>query len=170
MSSMRPSFSVSANDTDLEAAADALLTTEHRDPDAPCYTDRQLRRRSHTVDGLGELIDICSGAAQGAYDELVFLIQAAHMRTEDRLCLGLWVDGWTQAEIAAAMGVSQQRVSRWFRSGLAACIETAPPSFREFSRRFVYRAPRGCWAQPGPSPRPKRVKPAKPETVCAKAA
>lgn len=122
----------------LEMAADYLLRKTPRDPERPAYTERQLARkwpRALCVDR----IPCDASAPQSLRDELRFLMSITHLDREDRRCLKLWADGWTQQEIADAYNVRQQVVSYRLHQALRACYNSAPVSFRRFSQHTIYR-------------------------------
>src|SRR5262249_46525191 len=83
-----------------------------------------------------------SCTSQPMRDELRFLLSIARLDREFRRALKLWIDGWTQQEIAEAFNVPQQTVSYRIRQGLAACYDAAPLSFRRFSQHTIYRRAR----------------------------
>ncbi len=126
----------------IEAEADRLACPPGRKRGEGPFTERQLMRRSRrTVAGTGieELAEACS---QGAREELQFLASVSRLSPGARALVRLWADGCTQAEIAKALGTSQQTISNRLRPALARCYENVPVSFREYSRRFIYRAPK----------------------------
>lgn len=122
----------------LEMAADYLLRKTGRDPERPAYTERQLARKWPRAICL-ERIPRDASAPQSLRDELRFLMSITRMDQEDRRCLKLWADGWTQQEIAEAYNVRQQVVSYRLQKSLQACYSSAPVSFRKFSQHTIYR-------------------------------
>ena len=126
----------------MEEAADRLLRSAPRDPACPVYTERQLSRHGRVVLSLDEIVDRVTTPVQSLSDELRFLAAVTPMNPTSRTVLRLWTDGWTQAEIGEACGISQQRVSQRLRRALAACYDSTPISFRRFSHHTIYRPPR----------------------------
>ena len=127
----------------LEHVADCLIETFPTDPKQPAYTEIQLARRGRraavvSIHGLSEMM---LAEPQEFRDELRFLMSVTFLRPEYRRCLQLWVNGWTQPEIAAAYRVTQQTVSFRIRKALRSCYDSMPLSFRRFSHHTIYRRP-----------------------------
>jgi hypothetical protein len=123
----------------LEMAADHLLRTTPHDPERPTYTEQQLSQRWRRMLNIGALVDGKGCPSQTLRDEMRFLMSVTRMDPEYRRCLRLWVDGWTQEEIAHAYHVSQQVVSYRLKRALRSCYAAAPISFRRFSQHTIYR-------------------------------
>jgi hypothetical protein len=126
----------------LEAAADELLRHAVPDPERPVYTERQLARRGRRLVSSDVLAEMATAPPQPLRDELRFLAAVSHLSAEQRGCLNLWLDGWSQREIAEAYGVCQQRISQRLRVALRICYDATPISFRRFSYHTIYRPPR----------------------------
>jgi len=126
----------------LERAGDMALRALPPDLERPAYTERLLARRSRRLISMDALIENAATAPEPLRDELRFLASISRLEPKSRCCLILWIDGWTQREIAAALRVSQQSVSQWLRRALRACYDMSPLSFRRFSQRSIYRPPR----------------------------
>lgn len=126
----------------LELAADALILAHPQDSSLPAYTERQLARRGRRMIPVDSLAEMTAAPSQSLRDELRFLASVSRLSAELRGCLNLWIDGWTQQEIAQACAVSQQRVSQRLRAALRICYDAAPLSFRRFSYHTIYRPPR----------------------------
>lgn len=128
----------------LERAADDLLRSAPADPERPAYTERQLARRMTrqilSLEWLAENAAVVM--PQPMRDELKFLASVSRMSREKRRFLNLWMQGWTQNEIAEALRISQQRVSQQIRFALRRCYDATPLSFRRFSYHSIYK-PRG---------------------------
>ena len=123
----------------LEMAADYLLREAPRDPDRPTYTEQQLSRNWRRMLRIDALVGRKGNPSQTMRDEMRFLMSVSRMDPEHRRCLRLWVDGWTQEEIARAYNVSQQIVSYRLKRALKSCYSAAPISFRRFSQHTTYR-------------------------------
>src|SRR5262252_2307615 len=93
----------------LEQQADALLSQAPADRERPAYTERQLSRHGIRVD-LKRLALTSPSPEQPLRDELKFLASVSLIAPEQRRCFQLWIDGWSQREIADACRVSQQFV------------------------------------------------------------
>lgn len=126
----------------LETAADELLRQAVPDPEQPVYTERQLVRRSRRMVSTDALAEMAVAPSQPLRDELRFLASVSRLSAEQRGCLNLWIDGWSQSEIAEAYGVCQQRISQRLRAALRICYDATPISFRRFSYHTIYRPPR----------------------------
>lgn len=127
----------------LERAADMIITSLPRDPERPAYTERQLARRGRRQIPAGvRTVLHAQGTAQPFQDELRFLATLSRLGPETRRCLSLWADGWTQREIAQALGLSQQRISQRLRQALRLCREHSSLSFRRFSHHTLHRPSR----------------------------
>jgi hypothetical protein len=127
---------------DLEEAADRLLSEAPRDPERPAYTERHLARRVRLVTPIEAVAETIAPPVQSLCEELTFLLSVSRVDQDSRRCLQLWIDGWSQLEIAEAIGTSQQRVSQRIRIALEACYDATPISFGKFSEHTVYRPPR----------------------------
>ncbi|MCC6730129.1 MAG: helix-turn-helix domain-containing protein [Chthonomonadales bacterium] len=127
----------------LERAADELLAALPADPRAPARPERRMRAAGgRAMLSLDRLAEMPVAPSQPLRDEIAFLVSVTALPARARLCLGRWADGYSQSEIAARLGVSQQRVSQILRQALAACYANAPLSFRRFSFHTIYRPPR----------------------------
>ena len=126
----------------LELAADALLQEQPRDHERPFYTEPQLLRSGRHLIKVETLEETVETPTQALSDELRFLVSVTRMAAHLRRCLHLWIEGWSQREIAEGIGVSQQAVSRQIRCALRICYEAVPLSFRHFSRHTIYRRPK----------------------------
>jgi hypothetical protein len=131
-----------AEEMQLEFESNRLLGAENLGKRGACLTERQLLRANPFLVSLEGLCGLQAAPTQSFRDEMKFLLSVSRMRRADRLCAGLWADGHNQSEIASALGVSQQTVSRRLRMALGRCYDMTPISFRQFSRRSIYRAPR----------------------------
>lgn len=140
---MEHSQSLTPEQAAFEQVADRLLQTFPRDPERPAYSERQLARHGTRVSKVSfhRISEMLVAEPQEFRDELRFLMSVTRLRQEYRRCLQLWVDGWSQEEIAAAYGVHQQTVSYRLRRSLRACYDSAPLSFRRFSQHSIYRRP-----------------------------
>ena len=140
---MELSQSLTPEQLALEHVADRLLETFPADPERPAYTERQLARHGGrlVVLSIHALSEMIVAEPQEFRDELRFLMSVTRLRPEHRRCLRLWVDGWSQWEIADAYRVHQQTVSYRLRRALRACYDSMPLSFRRFSYHSVYRRP-----------------------------
>lgn len=133
-----------AEQRSLEAAADALLRTVPPDCERPFYTERRLAQKElrmvhiAQVDGLA---DMERAPSQSFREEVRFLAAVSRLDDALRICLLLWVDGWRQQDIATALRISQQGVSRRLQAALRICYSALPLSFRHFSHRSLYRTP-----------------------------
>jgi hypothetical protein len=125
-----------------EDLADELLAQQQKDPDLPVYTEQQMLRKGRRLVRLDVATLNEPACPQSVRDEIRFLASVSHMPQDTRLCLDLWIDGWTQQQIAANLHISQQRVSQRVRAGLTQCLDLAPISFRAFSYHTIYRPPR----------------------------
>lgn len=130
-----------SSERELEEAADRLLRAAPADPERPAYTERRLSRRARLTASIELLAATAAPPCRSLRDELAFLLTVSEIDQDSRRCLRLWIDGWTQAEIAAAIGISQQRISQRIRVGLRACYDASPISFERFSHHTIYRAP-----------------------------
>jgi len=132
-----------SGDAQLEQEADALLERAGDGRGRDWRTERQLARAGETSLRLGSeaLEALCAAPCRTDREEIRFLLAVTPLPRMDRLCARLWADRWTQREIAEALGCSQQRVSQVLRRALAACLESLPVSFEQFSRRSIYRPP-----------------------------
>jgi hypothetical protein len=130
------------DERDLEEAADRLLRDAPRDPERPAYTERHLVRRTRLDAPIEALAETIAPPGRSLREELIFLLSVSRIDQDSRRCLRLWVDGWSQFEIAEAIGASQQRVSQRLRFALAACYDASPISFERFSEHAIYHAPR----------------------------
>jgi hypothetical protein len=139
---MEHSQSLTARQVALERVADRLLETFPDDPERPAYSERRLARRgSGWMRSINSLAVEVVAEPQEFRDELRFLMSVTRLRPEIRRCLRLWVDGWSQYEIAEAYRVAQQTISYRLRTGLRACYESVPLSFRRYSYHSIYRRP-----------------------------
>ena len=140
---MEPSQSLSDEQRALERVADRMLQTFPPDPNRPAYTERQLARHGNrlTILSIYSLSERLVAEPQEFRDELRFLMSVTRLRPEQRRCLRLWVDGWSQWEIAEAYGVEQQTISYRIRRALRTCYDSTPLSFRRFSYHSIYRRP-----------------------------
>lgn len=133
---------LTGEELELEEAADALIRGADHDADCPAYTERQLGRRGARLVVRAEaLAELAAAPPQPLRDEIRFLAAASRLTAELRACLLLWVDGWSQQEIALRLRVTQQAVSDRLRRALTICYDAAPISFRLFSHHSVYRPP-----------------------------
>ena len=125
----------------IEQAADDLLTRAPRDPECPAYTERQLNRHGErylvSLDWVSEAA--ISEMPQSFRDELRFLASISRLKSEARRILRFWIDGWTQPEIAEALHISQQFVSKRLRRALKTCYDNAPVTFRQFSFHTIWQ-------------------------------
>ncbi|MCL5283723.1 MAG: hypothetical protein M1330_03295 [Armatimonadetes bacterium] len=126
---------------ELEQKADDLLRSERREGDSPVYTEKQLARRGRAAIPVEQIEDWVADERRMRYDELRFMLATSRLSGADRLCVDLWLDGYTQHEVAEVMGVKQQAVSRRLRQALKRLWEEGALSFWEFSRRVIYRRP-----------------------------
>lgn len=124
-----------------EAEADALLNSLPRDPDCPTYTEEQLARRGSRLVSVDSLADTVTAPPPALCDELRFLLSVCNLPLMQRLCLRLWIQGYSQEDIARRSGLSQQSISLRLRRALKKCYDNAPLSFRRFSQHTIYRAP-----------------------------
>ncbi len=126
----------------LEQEADALLAAHPVNNECPAYTDRQMERRGAMlripVERIAELPALPS---QSLRDELRFLASVTELTVAQRFCFKLWIDGWSQQEIAAKLRASQQHVARHLHHALVSCYDSTPLSFRHFCRKAIYRTP-----------------------------
>lgn len=126
----------------LEEAADELLADLPPDLEQPVYTEVQLNRHGPrlkvSVDRIAHLGSIHSESFR---DELRFLASVSDLSPMERICFGLWADGWSQAEIALKMHRCQQYVCRLLHRALLRCYDSSPLSFSAFCRHSVYRPP-----------------------------
>jgi hypothetical protein len=125
----------------LEEEADALIAALPADDQAPACAERLLLRRGRRAVAAEGLIENAEGVSQSMREELRFLVSVTRISADERLSLGLWIDGWNQREIARTLNVCQQRVSQLLRAGIRRCYANLPLSFREFSRHTIYRPP-----------------------------
>lgn len=123
----------------LEREADRLLGAQPRDPERPAYTERQLARRGPRLISVDALAEQAVAPSQPLRDELRFLASVSRLEPGLRLTLRLWIEGWSQQEIAAACHLSQQRVSQRIQKALRVCYDNAPLSFRQFSHHTLSR-------------------------------
>jgi DNA-binding CsgD family transcriptional regulator len=148
----------------LEAQADDLLTAAAQDPGAPFYTERQLRRKltieeSRIADAPLEESSTESGPEREATDLQVVVGRAA-LSADERRVLNLALNGHTQAQIAAVVGLAQQRVSELLQRATRKVRRQweaghPRPSARDLrdlfwaeTHRYLYRPPRHCAGQP----------------------
>src|SRR2546423_1491563 len=122
----------------LEVAADALLEDISPDPERPVYTERQLARKTPRLIDIQVMVERSFTQTESLGDEIGLLASVGRMTRENRRCLKLWIDGWSQREIAEAFEISQQFVSQRLRKALRACYDSAPISFRRFSHHTIY--------------------------------
>lgn len=125
----------------LEEQADALLGGLIPDPDRPFYTEKRLLRRERYAIHVDALADVISSPSLSLQDEVHFLMSLSRLPRVQRLCLELWLDGWSQQDIAKTVNLCQQRISQLLACALRVCYSLRPLSFREFSRHAIYHAP-----------------------------
>ena len=133
--------SMPPEDRRLESLADGLIGEYDRDVEFPARREESLVRAGRRMVNMEGVAENAPALPQSARDELLFLLGVTSMPEDVRLCLLFWIDGWTQCEVSATMGICQQRVSQLLRKGLRLCCENLPISFREFSRHSIYHPP-----------------------------
>ncbi|HSV74254.1 MAG TPA: sigma factor-like helix-turn-helix DNA-binding protein [Chthonomonadales bacterium] len=133
----------SEDEARLEREADALLAGAVAGRARNWRTERQFARAGGpALRPSPEALERARAPlCQTDRDEMLFLLSVTPLPRLHRLCARLWADRWTQREIAAVVGCSQQRVSQVLRQALAACLDSLPVSFESFSRHSVYRPP-----------------------------
>jgi hypothetical protein len=135
----------------LEQEADELLARSEPSPDLPVYTERQLREkeppRRVTVNQIADLPSIRS---QSLRDEMRFLASVSELTPKEAVCLRLWMDGWSQSDIAVRLGASQQLICRLLRQALIQCYDSTPLAFSVFSHHTIYRRPSKAGERPQP--------------------
>lgn len=138
---MRTWVTLTEEQAALEKRADEMLRSAPMDPERPAYTERQLAR--HGYNRLIHNLDLPRAAAvqTDIRGELQFLASISRLQPFAHTCLRLWIDGWTQTEMARTMGISQAEISRQLRAALRICYDNTPISFRAFSRHTTYRRP-----------------------------
>src|SRR5437867_10521762 len=109
---MRIVVPVTLEDDALEHAADALIGRAPRDSERPAYTEKELMRRNRRTIRIETLLEDPAPPPQSLRDEMRFLASVTRLGGDLRRYLGLWLEGWRQTEIAEALRVSQQTVSR----------------------------------------------------------
>jgi hypothetical protein len=124
-----------------EEAADALLQTAKPIRRRGYHSEKQLAKRDSLCVPIDTLLHECSVAPQSLREELLFLSSVSGLAGPPLRHLRAWIDGYSQCDIAAATGLTQQRVSQQLRIALFRCYDMHPVSFREFSRRTIYRKP-----------------------------
>ena len=132
---------MSPEDRRLESMADKLIDKCSHDAEFPVLREKSLAYSGRKLINLEWIPENTAALPQSQREELLFLITVTCMTEDVRLCLQLWIDGWTQCEIASIMVICQQRVSQLLRKGLRDCFENVPISFREFSKHTVYHHP-----------------------------
>ncbi len=128
-----------------EIRADLVLQWAGGDEERPFDREgRMVRRHSRSmVDGRWSMVEEAA-ESQEAVEELRFLADVANLRPGERMLVKLWIEGWTQAEIAGKLGRLQPEVSRDLKRAQRRCYDMAPVSFRRFSYKPLYR-PRRRW-------------------------
>lgn len=134
-----------APDRGIEGQADALLGSNSHSDSRPARTERALARQGsrfgHTVMGEHEV----APPDQSVIEELLSLSDMAGLEGDEGRYYQLWVYGWSELQTALRCGVSRWHVRRHLRAAQLKCLEWLPVSFREFSRRTIYRAPARGW-------------------------
>jgi len=125
----------------LEEAADSLLMALPPDHSRPFTTSRQLDRRVRDHKGPPPMDEPTGRAGTDAERSLRFMMETTRLNPAERVCMEMWIDGYSQAEMGRRLAVTQQRVSKVLRGALCRALRQGAPSFEEFSRRCIYRRP-----------------------------
>ncbi len=140
---MGPYVILSEEDWATEFRADAILAQWKIKGERSFSTERCMSRRGGSLIRLSVdyLLEVEAAPGQSFREELRFLISISHLSAVVKSCLKLWVDGYTQTEIANQLMVSQQTVSTRLKQGLNICYDLAPISFRAYCKRSIYYKP-----------------------------
>ena len=133
---------LSGADWNTELMADRILSPWLKKGGQFC-SERNLSRRGKNMVPIpvDYLVQMEAAPSQSFREELRFLISVTRQAPKVTSCLLLWVDGYTQSEIALRLLVTQQCVSARLRQGLIKCYDSSPITFRAFSRHTIYRRP-----------------------------
>lgn len=133
-----------------EKEANVLLSQTPRDPEYPAYSEREMARKRWrhyiTLDPAWMASWVDARPPQGLTDEIWFLAALSDLTHKERLCLRLWLDGWTRQEIFQVFGRTlearaQKNIYYTVRKALLKCYDTRTVSFSAFSHHTLYRRP-----------------------------
>lgn len=121
----------------LELVADILLKSAARDDEYPAYTEEQLVRRKRRI-GTGRRLDWQhhSCAAELLAAEMDELAKAAGLSAAQQSAWLMHSEGYSQEEIAEALGVNRYKVMRLVN---AACrsIAASPSRYRGLHSAYL---------------------------------